>query len=217
MFTTESIDHLIRANLWSSDLIEIQEHELMGLKYVKMITDFPDGDTLNIPSIGQMEAQDYAENQAIRYTAMVTKIISGFQTGGDRGGSYAAEALGLETGGTVPKGRRADDGEISLEDMARFHLKEHSSSAYPPRTEANVRDSDGTVLFGNMSSPGCSLTIRLCHKHQKPAITNPTAEQLRRWVEQHDIQVLNVAGNRERTNRGIFQRTYDTVVEAFKL
>lgn len=71
-FTTESIDHLIRANLWSSDLIEIQEHELMGLKYVKMITDLPDGDTLNIPSIGQMEAQDYAENQPVVYTAMDT-------------------------------------------------------------------------------------------------------------------------------------------------
>ena len=157
-----------------------------------------------------------AAPSAIRYTAMVTKIISGFQTGGDRGGSYAAEALGLETGGTVPKGRRADDGEISLEDMARFHLQEHSSSAYPPRTEANVRDSDGTALFGNMHSPGCSLTIRLCLKHGKPHRENPSAADLRAFVERHRIEVLNVAGNRERTNPGIFQRTYDTIMEAFK-
>ena len=147
---------------------------------------------------------------------MVKRIISGFQSGGDRAGSFAAEALGLETGGTVPKGRRADEGEISLEDMVRFHLKEHTSSAYPPRTEANVVDSDGTVLFGNMHSPGCSLTIRLCLKHGKPHRENPTAEELRLFVERHSIEVLNVAGNRERTNPGIFQRTFDTIVEAFK-
>lgn len=37
-----------------------------------MITDFPDGDTLNIPSIGQAEVLDYDEGQAVRYTAMDT-------------------------------------------------------------------------------------------------------------------------------------------------
>src|SRR3990167_10974210 len=105
----------------------------------------------------------------------VTKIVSGFQTGGDRGGSYAAEHLGLETGGWVPLGRRADDGQISLELMARFHLQEHKSPLYPPRTEANVLLGDATVLFGNMSSPGCSLTIRLCEKHGKWYKANPTA------------------------------------------
>lgn len=33
---------------------------------------FPDGDTLNIPSIGQAEVIDYDEGQAVRYTAMDT-------------------------------------------------------------------------------------------------------------------------------------------------
>jgi len=71
-FTTQTIDHVIRANLWSSDLKDVLEDELMGMRYVKMIEGFPDGDTLNIPSIGQMEAQDYAEDQAVQYTAMET-------------------------------------------------------------------------------------------------------------------------------------------------
>jgi hypothetical protein len=44
----------------------------MGLKYVDWITDFPDGDTIHIPSIGQMEVQDYVENQPAKYTAMDT-------------------------------------------------------------------------------------------------------------------------------------------------
>lgn len=65
-------DHLVRANLWSTQLKEVLLDELFAMKYVDMITDFPDGDTLNIPSIGQAEVLDYAENQPIRYTAMDT-------------------------------------------------------------------------------------------------------------------------------------------------
>jgi hypothetical protein len=65
-------DHLVRANLWSNQLKEVLLDELMGTKYVDMITDFPDGDTLNIPSIGQAEVMDYAEGQGMKYTGMDT-------------------------------------------------------------------------------------------------------------------------------------------------
>jgi len=65
-------DHLVRANLWSAQLKEVLLDELMGTKYVDMINDFPDGDTLNIPSIGQAEVMDYAEGQGVKYTGMDT-------------------------------------------------------------------------------------------------------------------------------------------------
>lgn len=71
-FTTGTNDHLIRSNLWSNQLKEVLLDELMGTRYVDMITDFPDGDTINIPSIGQAEVQDYVEDQQVRYTAMDT-------------------------------------------------------------------------------------------------------------------------------------------------
>jgi hypothetical protein len=71
-FTAANNEHLIRSNLWSSQIKEVLEDELMGAKYVDMISDFPDGDTINIPSIGQAETYDYAEGQAVRYTAMDT-------------------------------------------------------------------------------------------------------------------------------------------------
>ena len=107
-----------------------------------------------------------------------------------------------------------------MELMTRFHLQEHSSPAYPPRTEQNVIDSDGTVIFGNPDSPGCSLTLRLCKKHNKYWLIMEEvayeAKELRRWLDAYDIAVLNVAGNRERTNPGIYQRTYDTIVEALR-
>lgn len=71
-FSTANNEHLIRSNLWSSQIKEVLEDELIGTRYVDMITDFPDGDTINIPSIGQAEVQDYAEGQAVRYTALDT-------------------------------------------------------------------------------------------------------------------------------------------------
>lgn len=71
-FQTSGNDHLIRSNLWSNQIKEVLLDELFATKYVDMITDFPDGDTLNIPSIGQAEVNDYSEGQAVRYTGMDT-------------------------------------------------------------------------------------------------------------------------------------------------
>jgi hypothetical protein len=71
-FTTNANEHLIRSSLWSNQLKDVLEDELFAMRYVDMITDFPDGDTLNIPSIGQAEVQNYGEDQEIVYTAMDT-------------------------------------------------------------------------------------------------------------------------------------------------
>lgn len=72
-FSTASNEHLIRSNLWSNQIKEVLLEELMGMKYIDMLN-FPDGDTLNIPSIGQAEVQDYEEGQPISYTAMDTTL-----------------------------------------------------------------------------------------------------------------------------------------------
>lgn len=71
-FNTGTNEHLIRSTLWSSQIKEVLLDELFATKYVDLISDFPDGDTLNIPSIGQAEVLDYDEGQAVRYTAMDT-------------------------------------------------------------------------------------------------------------------------------------------------
>ena len=55
-FTVASNEHLIRSNIWSRDIKEVLEEELFAQQYIRMITDFPDGDTINIPSIGAMES-----------------------------------------------------------------------------------------------------------------------------------------------------------------
>jgi hypothetical protein len=57
--------------LWSTQLKEVLEDE-PSYRYVDMITDFPDGDTINIPSIGQAEIRDYVEGSQVSYTSMDT-------------------------------------------------------------------------------------------------------------------------------------------------
>lgn len=71
-FATTTNEHLIRSNLWSAQIKDVFDDELLGMNHVDWITDFPDGDTINIPSIGQAEVRNYEEGQAIRYTAMDT-------------------------------------------------------------------------------------------------------------------------------------------------
>jgi hypothetical protein len=70
-FLSTNTDYLTRTNLWSQELKDTFEADLLGQKYCRMIS-FPEGDTLNIPSIGQFEVQDYAEGMPTRYTAMDT-------------------------------------------------------------------------------------------------------------------------------------------------
>ena len=70
-FMSTNTDNLTRANIWSQELKDVFYADLMAQKYVRML-DFPDGDTLNIPSIGTFEVNDYAEGQPVKYTAMDT-------------------------------------------------------------------------------------------------------------------------------------------------
>jgi len=71
-FTSSNNQNLIRTNLWSRQIKELLLDELNAMKWVRIISDFPDGYTLNIPSIGAAETADYQEGQAIKYNAMDT-------------------------------------------------------------------------------------------------------------------------------------------------
>ncbi|MEM8603229.1 MAG: putative molybdenum carrier protein [Cyanobacteria bacterium P01_H01_bin.121] len=147
------------------------------------------------------------------------KIISGGQYGADLAGLDAAQALGIPTGGTAPRGWRVqlpDGSESSNPALVDYGLVEHQSRSYPPRTRANVRDSDGTVWFGYEHSGGGRLTLQTCTHLGKPSIINPTPEQLREWAIAKQIRILNVAGNRASDlNPTIYDCSYTTLVVAF--
>lgn len=71
-FTDMSQANLIRTQLWSRQIKELLLDELNALKFVRMIQDFPDGYTINIPSIGEAETADFNENQAVKYNQFDT-------------------------------------------------------------------------------------------------------------------------------------------------
>ena len=71
-FTTLNNEHLIRSQLWSNQLKQLLLDDLCAMRFVKLITDFPDGTVINIPSIGEAETSDFAEGQAIKYNKMDT-------------------------------------------------------------------------------------------------------------------------------------------------
>jgi hypothetical protein len=126
---------------------------------------------------------------------MLKKVISGGQTGVDRLGLSAAKVCGFETGGTAPKGYKTETGNNPTlkED---FGLLEDKSYLYTNRTEKNVTDSDGTVLFGDITSAGSKMTIGFIKKHDKPYIENPSSDELKTFIVENNIETLNVAGNR---------------------
>ena len=143
------------------------------------------------------------------------KVISGGQTGADQGALRGARAVGWETGGTAPRGWRTDEGRAFW--LAEFGLREDASWQYGPRTKRNVEDSHGTLVIGNPNSPGCTRTRKLARQQNKPlqVLVWPStlgdwgvyADEIAAWIDRMGITILNVAGNRERSNPGIAEVT----------
>src|SRR5687767_2828245 len=125
-------------------------------------------------------------------------IISGGQTGVDRGALDAALELGSECGGWCPEGRRAEDGRIP----DRYPLKE-LAGGYAARTRRNAEDSDGTlILHRGPLTGGTALTLNVAQQLRKPVCLVDAATKLveegvapaRMFIEAHGIHRLNVAG-----------------------
>ena len=126
----------------------------------------------------------------------------------DRAALEVAEALGLARGGWCPRGRKAEDGPIP----AKFSLTETRSPQYAVRTRWNVRDSDGTLLLVPAEpSGGSALTLAATRARGKPVLVvnlgyAPDAARTKRWLAEHGIGTLNVAGPRESEHPGIQAR-----------
>jgi hypothetical protein len=160
------------------------------------------------------------------------EIISGGQTGVDRGALDAALEAGIAHGGFCPLGRRAEDGVIP----SRYALTEASTEAYPARTAMNVRRGHGTLLLvhgtvGLSHSAGTKLTLEMCRRQKKAwHAADPRrpdhADRVARWIEElagalevpdgwlegldrERKLVVNVAGPRESRAPGIHDETVD--------
>ncbi len=147
---------------------------------------------------------------------MTIKIVSGGQTGADRGALDAGLQAKVEVGGWCPAGRLAEDGEIP----EKYPLQEIEAASYSERTLKNVIDSDGTVIvfFGELEG-GSRLTASCCRKERKPYLlidaTDFLAEEaavmIRDFVSENGIEILNVAGPRDSKQPRAYQYTFETV------
>ena len=65
MSTTSTMSGLIRTDLWSIETQDELQEQLFAQTIVDLVTDFPDGNTLNIPTFSSLAARDYTENTDI--------------------------------------------------------------------------------------------------------------------------------------------------------
>jgi hypothetical protein len=70
--TTVNTAQLRRTNVWNTDLKDVVLDELMAQNWVNWLEGFPDGDTFNIPSIGELPVRNYPENSGVIYDALDT-------------------------------------------------------------------------------------------------------------------------------------------------
>jgi hypothetical protein len=133
------------------------------------------------------------------------KVISGGQTGVDRAALDVAAEFAVPSGGWCPRGRRAEDGVIP----SAYALQETPSTGYPERTAWNVRDSDGTLILARgRPRGGTALTASLARRTGKPVLVvelngGGGVQEVRGWLCENRIGVLNVAGPRESEAPGI--------------
>ena len=155
---------------------------------------------------------------------LISKIVSGGQTGVDRGAIEAALEAGFPYGGLIPKGRLAEDG-IVPEKFDKMEVAPRKDYLF--RTEWNVVHSDATLIIvpyddespdGRPTlSGGSKRTHDFAEKHKKPCLTlfdmkspccdvNTTLCWIKRMKEIHGFKdgvVLNVAGPRESKHKGV--------------
>lgn len=144
------------------------------------------------------------------------KIISGGQTGVDRGALDAALQAGFPCGGWCPEGRLAEDGRIP----DRYPVLELAGAGYRKRTLQNVLDSGATlVLFHGELTGGTRETVRFCERHGKLHLLIDAAgteakaatELAAAFIASHGIVILNVAGPRESAWRGADDFSYGVI------
>jgi hypothetical protein len=152
----------------------------------------------------------------------LNKIVSGGETGVDRGALDAAHETGFRCGGWVTWDRMAEDGVID----AKYPVVPLPKGGYRARTRLNVSDSDGTaILYIEALRGGTRLTRNLCALLKRPYIlinVSETPEPLdaagiiMRFIAENKIETLNVAGPRLSGWEAAYTFAFATMVEVIQ-
>lgn len=149
---------------------------------------------------------------------MILKIVSGGQTGVDQASLFIASQFGLDIGGWCPKGGLDENNDDIREEYPS--LKETETHNNPDeRTKRNIRDSHGTLIIvptwplPEKIRDGTRLTIEEASRLKKPFLIISLTDKkqdvytIQTWIQDNNIEVLNVAGPRESSCPGIYIET----------
>lgn len=151
----------------------------------------------------------------------LTTVISGGQTGADRAGLEAAVASGLQTGGTAPPlfmTTRGPDYTLKTEfGLVELTPRVSVPVGYVKRSQKNIDDSDGSLIFKSHNSTGTDKSIGYCitghwklaantvkryfSKPHRPFLIidleTTTHVTVQTFIKDNDIKTLNVLGHRQ--------------------
>lgn len=159
------------------------------------------------------------------------RIISGGQTGVDHAALEAAYIVGIETGGFAPRNYLRHDGLQEELLSGKYNLIAINGN-YRDRTYQNVRHSDGTLRIAeDWDSPGEICTWNAIKSCKKPSldialkVTDTVSkstlyrmgarQRIFKFLKDYNIQVLNIAGNSEKTCPGIYIITFEFLLPLF--
>lgn len=180
----------------------------------------PDSETADEPFLpaGLQKRHIHMAEDLYNYKYILSRLISGGQTGADRAALDVALELGIPAGGWCPAGRRSALGTIP----ARYPMTETATRAYPHRTRLNIRDSDATlVITRGMPTGGTRLTIELAERMKRPCLVIDISRQrisaaqvaILEWLHAINPKVLNIAGPRASESPGL-GRSVRTILRA---
>ena len=139
--------HLTRSQVWDAQIKEALLDELSGQAYVRWLTNFPDGENLTIPSIGEATIRDYTENTGAVFDSLDTGEfqfnISEYKQNGlyitKKARQDAYYAAQLEAG-FVPKMQRALAEQLESD---IFSIADANSKWVHKQTAGNLNNING--------------------------------------------------------------------------
>ena len=152
---------------------------------------------------------------------MIKKIVSGGQTGADQAALDIAIKLNIPHGGWIAKGRKTENGPLP----DKYQLQETPTISNSKRTEQNIIDSDGTIIFSHGKLTGdAKLTRDLAAKKNRPYLhvnlklnsAVYTARLIQEWLHDSGIKTLNVAGHQASVDPEIYNAVVGVLEKVLK-
>jgi hypothetical protein len=154
----------------------------------------------------------------------IFKIISGGQTGADKGGLIAAKKANIKTGGIAPKGFMTEAGKDPIL-KSEYGLRENFSDDLKERTLSNLRGAHCTIVFATKpGSRGTKFTIDSLKREKRMYIVlSPfeadASEKVKDFLnlvyERYENPlIINIAGNRESRSKGIEEEVIKVIIKS---